>query len=87
MSNPGIYTVGWICALETEYVAAQEFLDEDHPPLNYQNTNDNNIYKLGKIGEHNVVVACLPKWNKGLTNAANVARDMLKLTLQALWMT
>ncbi|KAJ0127020.1 G1/S-specific cyclin CCN1 [Fusarium oxysporum f. sp. albedinis] len=30
MSNPNDYTVGWICAITTEYVAAQEFLDEEH---------------------------------------------------------
>ncbi|KAH0593452.1 hypothetical protein MHUMG1_08910 [Metarhizium humberi] len=24
------YTVGWICAITTEYIAAQEFLDEEH---------------------------------------------------------
>lgn len=78
MSDPRTYTVGWICAVEKEYVAAQEFLDEDHPPLSYQNTNDNNIYKLGKIGRHNVVVACLSHCNNGLTSAANVARDMLQ---------
>ena len=78
MSNPENYTVGWICAVKTEYVAAQEFLDEEHPPLNYQITNDSNIYKLGEIGRHNVVVACLPQWNNGLTSAANVARDMLR---------
>jgi hypothetical protein len=24
------YTVGWICAISTEYVAAQAFLDEKH---------------------------------------------------------
>jgi hypothetical protein len=30
MSDPQKYTVGWICAVPTEYVAAQEFLDEEH---------------------------------------------------------
>jgi hypothetical protein len=32
MSNPQDYTVGWICALSTEYVAAQEFLNDKHAP-------------------------------------------------------
>ena len=27
------YTVGWICAVQTEYVAACELLDEEHPLL------------------------------------------------------
>ena len=30
MSNPEDYTVGWICAIATEYVAAQVFLDREH---------------------------------------------------------
>ncbi|KAK7967866.1 purine and uridine phosphorylase [Apiospora aurea] len=72
------YTVGWICAVEPEYVAAQEFLDEEHPRLNYQDVNDNNIYTLGRIGEHYIAIACLPLRNYGLVSAANVARDMLR---------
>ena len=27
------YTVGWICALETELAASQAMLDEEHPDL------------------------------------------------------
>ncbi|KAK4206015.1 ankyrin repeat protein, partial [Rhypophila decipiens] len=78
MSDPASYTVGWICAVETEYVAAQECLDAEHPKLAAQDAADNNIYTLGTIGTHNVVVACLPHWNYGLVSAANVARDMLR---------
>ena len=29
------YTVGWICAITTEYVAAQAFLDEKHDGPQY----------------------------------------------------
>jgi hypothetical protein len=32
MSDPSNCTVKWICALRVEYVAAQEFLDEEHDP-------------------------------------------------------
>lgn len=71
------YTVGWICAIRTEYIAAQEFLDEEHDPLESL-PNDNNDYTLGKIGKHNVVIAVLPKGQYGLTSAANVARDMVR---------
>jgi nucleoside phosphorylase len=78
MSEPKDYTVGWICAVEAEYVAAQEFLDEEHPGLASQDSNDNNIYALGRIGQHNVVIACLPHWNYGLVSAARVATDMLR---------
>ncbi|KAI0377505.1 ankyrin repeat-containing domain protein [Hypomontagnella monticulosa] len=78
MSDPTEYTIGWICAVTTEYVAAQEFLDEEHPPLASQDANDNNIYTLGSIGQHKVAVACLPHWNYGLVSASSVARDMLR---------
>ncbi|KAI1414950.1 hypothetical protein F5Y13DRAFT_178439 [Hypoxylon sp. FL1857] len=77
MSDPKEYTVGWICAVEVEYVAAQEFLDEEHPPLDFKDANDN-IYTLGSIGQHRVVVACLSLDNYGLVSAANVAKDMLR---------
>jgi hypothetical protein len=30
-SKPQDYHVGWICAVQAEYVAAYEFLDEEYP--------------------------------------------------------
>ena len=71
------YAVGWICAISTEYVAAQAFLDERHDRPEYVSANDNNDYTLGKIGEHNVVIAVLPDGEYGTASAAMVARDML----------
>ena len=71
------YTVGWICAISTEYVAAQAFLDEKHERPAYVSPNDNNDYTLGKIGKHNVVIAVLPEGEYGISSAASVARDML----------
>jgi nucleoside phosphorylase len=78
MSSPDDYTVGWICALSTEYVAAQSFLDEEHARPTYQDLKDNNDYTLGKIGDHNVVIAVLPMGRYGTTSAAMVARDMIR---------
>jgi len=78
MRERGDYTVGWICAITTEYVAAQVFLDATHTPLESVPLNDNNNYTLGEIGEHNVVVAVLSKGGYGTTSAASVARDMLR---------
>jgi nucleoside phosphorylase len=72
------YTVGWICAVQTEYVVACEFLDEEHPPLPSKSPHDSNAYTLGRLGEHNVVIAGLPKGKYGLTSAATVAKDMLR---------
>ena len=77
MSNPNDYTVGWICAISTEYVAAQVCLDKKHEGPEYVSTNDNNDYTLGKVGRHNVVIAVLPDGEYGTSSAAIVARDML----------
>jgi nucleoside phosphorylase len=77
MSNPKDYTVGWICAISTEYVAAQEFLDEEHERPEYVSPHDNNHYALGKLGKHNVVIAVLPDGEYGISSAAGVARDIL----------
>ena len=77
MSDPKDYTVGWISALNTEFVAAQAFLDEKHEQPEAVSSNDNNNYTLGRIGKHNVVIAVLPDGEYGLTTAAGVARDMV----------
>ncbi|KAH0360135.1 Pfs, NACHT and ankyrin domain protein, partial [Aureobasidium melanogenum] len=50
------YTVAWICPLEVEQVAALEMLDEEHQRLP-QPENDHNVYNLGSILNHNVVIA------------------------------
>ncbi|KAJ3497469.1 hypothetical protein NLG97_g1868 [Lecanicillium saksenae] len=71
------YTVGWICALTSEYVAAQVFLDEEHGAPVDTAVHDNNDYTLGSIGSHNVVIAVLPDGEYGTASAAGVARDML----------
>ena len=77
MAKPEDYTIGWICAIVTEYIAAQAFLDEEHEGPEYVSPNDNNDYTLGKIGKHNVVIAVLPGGEYGISSAAAVARDML----------
>ncbi|KAF1981386.1 purine and uridine phosphorylase [Aulographum hederae CBS 113979] len=77
MPKPEVYTVGWICALSCESVAAQLFLDEHHEGPEYVSQNDNNSYTLGKIGKHNVVIAVLPAGEYGISSAASVARDMV----------
>ncbi|QYS93860.1 WD_REPEATS_REGION domain-containing protein [Trichoderma simmonsii] len=77
MSNTENYTVGWICAISTERVAAEAFLDEKHEGPENVSTHDNNAYALGKMGRHNVVIAVLPDGEYGTASAATVARDML----------
>jgi nucleoside phosphorylase len=50
-------------------------LDEEHQYLG-QDPNDTNLYTLGRIGEHNVVIACLPAGQIGTSSAAAVAMQM-----------
>jgi nucleoside phosphorylase len=69
------YTVGWVCALPVELAAAQEMLDEEHEDLE-KDENDNNLYALGQIGGHNVVLACLPAGQTGIGSAAAVATQL-----------
>jgi nucleoside phosphorylase len=69
------YTVGWICALPSELTAAIAMLDEEHLPLK-QYPNDDDSYILGKMGGHNVVIACLPAGLTSTNSAAIVAAHM-----------
>jgi nucleoside phosphorylase len=52
-------------------------LDKEHPDLQ-QAENDINIYTLGQIGSHNVVLACLPSGTTGISAAATAAKDLLR---------
>ena len=69
------YTVGWVCALPVELAAAQEMLDEEHVTPPYD-AHDTNLYTCGRVGEHNVVIACLPEGQTGTNSAAAVAVQM-----------
>ena len=51
-------------------------LDEDFGILEEQDAADSNTYRLGRIGKHNVVIACLPQY--GNTSATTVATNMLR---------
>jgi nucleoside phosphorylase len=70
------YSVGWICALPQEFAAARAMLDEEHGVPESRNAADRNVYALGRMGAHNVVIACLPAGLPGATPAATVATDM-----------
>ena len=69
----GDYTVGWICPLEVEQIAALEMLDEEHERLP-QAPSDHNVYNLGSIAGHNVVIAGL--YQPGNNPAATVVTQM-----------
>jgi nucleoside phosphorylase len=57
--------------------AALIMLDEKHTPLP-THPGDNNTYKLGRIKQHNVVIACLPSNQYGNVNAANVVTNLTR---------
>src|SRR6266536_3046431 len=67
------YTVGWICPLEVEQIAAMEMLDDQHERLPQQSA-DHNVYSLGSIAGHNVVIAGLHQ--PGNSPAATVVTQM-----------
>ena len=69
------YTVGWVCALPKEQTAATAMLDQEHADLP-KPQNDHNIYTLGCVGNHNVVIACLPKGEVSNNASAAVATRM-----------
>ncbi|KAL4952499.1 hypothetical protein BDW69DRAFT_200710 [Aspergillus filifer] len=72
------YTAAWICALPLELAAACAMLEERHDSLPVEpDSRDTNNYVLGKIGKHNVVVACLPYGVTGTVSAARVVNQML----------
>src|SRR6202011_1904214 len=72
------YTVGWVCALPIEFAAATEMLDEEHEEILLpQDATDTNLYSLGRIGEHKVVIACLPAGQVGISSATAVASQMI----------
>ncbi|KAK6534197.1 hypothetical protein TWF281_005530 [Arthrobotrys megalospora] len=70
------YTAGWVCALPIEYAAAITMLDEEHQDLP-RSTNHTNLYTLGRIYKHNVVIVCLPAGRTGLTSATAAAKEMM----------
>ncbi|KAG9723935.1 pfs domain-containing protein, partial [Aureobasidium melanogenum] len=75
MNTSTQYTIGWICALPNELAAAVKMLDEEHPRLP-QDPKDDNSYRFGRIGNHNIVIGCLPHGRFGLVSAASIALQM-----------
>ncbi|KOS36610.1 hypothetical protein ACN38_g12632 [Penicillium nordicum] len=80
MAHPPLerFQIGWICALAIEAAAAKEMLDESFGILDAQDPSDSNTYTLGRIGNHHVVIACLPGGQYGTTSATTVANNMVR---------
>lgn len=60
MSSINHYSIGWICAIDTEIIAAEMMFDELLGRPADIASNDVNSYSFGRISEHHIVVACLP---------------------------
>ena len=69
------FTIGIICALDIESDAVRAVFDEDwEKDQEYSGLRgDNNEYSMGRIGEHNVVLAYMP--GMGTTDSVHVAVD------------
>lgn len=67
------YTVGWICAIKEEYMAARAMLDRRHDPLPKEYPADDNVYMYGEINKHNVVLVRMPTGEMGKVSATKTA--------------
>ncbi|RAH65717.1 uncharacterized protein BO66DRAFT_297956, partial [Aspergillus aculeatinus CBS 121060] len=61
-----------ICASSIEMAAAQSLLDEVHEGLPVRPA-DTNLYTLGSISNHNVVLVCLSSCIYGIASAAVIS--------------
>lgn len=78
------FTVGWIAAIDREYLAARQVLDAEYRDFDLvRHTGDHNVYTFGRIGDHHVVIATLPRGTYGTHSAAAVA-DGLKASFPLL---
>lgn len=73
--NPEDYTIGWISPLSIELAASRAMLDEEHHALPAKQ-HDHNCYTLGRVGQHNIVMAGLPVGFPGPSSAATIAATM-----------
>ena len=75
--NPNQFTIGWICALPVEKALATLMLDEDFGPRQIQFGPESHLYRLGCIGSHYVVIACILE-AYGIAEANNTAVHLLR---------
>ena len=72
------FAIGWICASAHELSASRAMLDKEFGAPEDQDPHDDNIYVLGQIAGHNVVLASLAAGKYGNEPAVTVAKDMLR---------
>ncbi|OAR01878.1 hypothetical protein LLEC1_05826, partial [Akanthomyces lecanii] len=73
--------IAWICALAPEFFAAVQVLDEvygmGHELKLVQARGDRNVYCIGRIGLHDIIINC-PSGSTGQLQASRVVTDMEK---------
>lgn len=80
------YTVGWICALTSEFEASKAILDYEYrlpfPDKNCDPKTDPNSsygrdsYAYGRIGNHDVVLVCMSSHYYKTSSVSGVLKDM-----------
>ncbi|KAJ5375931.1 hypothetical protein N7509_012817 [Penicillium cosmopolitanum] len=68
-----VYTVGWVCVTESELLAARVLLDKKHTR---PSVSTDDIYHVGQMGLHNVVIA--QPVSVGKASAAVTAVNMIR---------
>ncbi len=69
------YSVAWLNTKPFEMVAARALLNDEHGRPQCKDRGDDNNYFLGRVGQHNLVIACLPA---GVSGAATVAAQLVR---------
>ncbi|KAK1977700.1 pfs domain-containing protein [Colletotrichum cereale] len=77
------YTIAVVCAMSFEMSAVRFMLDREHPRLRTKD-GDSNMYVLGQLSGHNVVLACLPG-QQGKGAAATVATNLARTFPRIRW--
>ncbi|KAJ4258976.1 hypothetical protein NW762_008064 [Fusarium torreyae] len=79
-TRPSNFLIGWVCILEPEYYAAMDVLDESygtsHKAGFFSGNSDPNMYQLGRIEGHKVVINVPQSCEGGLLNASQIASYM-----------
>ncbi|KAL2853650.1 hypothetical protein BJX68DRAFT_265113 [Aspergillus pseudodeflectus] len=74
MLHPIDYKLGWICALDVDYIAAVSMLDEQHQAPS-RSSQDQNTYTLGRIQHTNIVIIRLPDSSVSTSSAIATMRS------------
>ena len=72
--QPEEISIGIICPLPIEVAAVIQMLDERYSPRRFP--RDPNLYHLGRIGAHQIVIASLPDGLTGIASANTVAERL-----------